>query len=146
MKQLQTQKTYGVMAKIYAVYRDWRVTKTSPSFWTNPTCFMAKTQFRLERKAHRTAQHRVVPMTAGLRVSDIATAVRGAMEGNGELQIEGAAGLDEATERHISFFSNPKYSAQLETTKAAAIILPQNTNGLKTPTGKNTDPCSKPAR
>ena len=75
-------------------------------------------------------------MTTGLRVSDIATAVRGAMEGNGELNIEGAAGLDEATERHISFFSNPKYLEQLEKTRAGAIILPQNTNGFKTPAGK----------
>ena len=75
-------------------------------------------------------------MTSTLRASDIATAVRGAMEGNGDLPIDGAAGLDEATERHISFFQNPKYITQLEKTKAGVILLPQNTNGFKMPVGK----------
>jgi UDP-3-O-[3-hydroxymyristoyl] glucosamine N-acyltransferase len=72
----------------------------------------------------------------GLLVRDIAQAVRGSLEGNGEIQIEGAAGLEEATERHITFFSNPKYGDQLEKTHAGAVLLPNQTNGFKLPTGK----------
>jgi UDP-3-O-[3-hydroxymyristoyl] glucosamine N-acyltransferase len=71
-----------------------------------------------------------------LLASEIAQAVRGSIEGNGEIAIEGAAGLDEATERHIAFFQNPKYLAQLEKTNAGAILLPNQTNGFKLPSGK----------
>jgi UDP-3-O-[3-hydroxymyristoyl] glucosamine N-acyltransferase len=68
--------------------------------------------------------------------SEIAQAVRGTLEGNGNVAIEGAAGLDVATEKEISFFHNPKYSDQLERTKAGVVILPSKTNGLKAPEGK----------
>src|SRR5258708_27307109 len=68
--------------------------------------------------------------------SEIAQAVRGSLEGDGAVLIEGAAGLAEATERQISFFHNPKYSDQLQKTRAGVVLLPSNTNGLKTPSGK----------
>ncbi|OGR91615.1 MAG: UDP-3-O-(3-hydroxymyristoyl)glucosamine N-acyltransferase [Elusimicrobia bacterium RIFCSPLOWO2_01_FULL_59_12] len=72
----------------------------------------------------------------GIPASEIAQAVRGLIEGDGTIRIEGAAGLEEATERHISFFHNPKYSIHLEKTKAGAILLSNNTNGLLLPSGK----------
>jgi UDP-3-O-[3-hydroxymyristoyl] glucosamine N-acyltransferase len=72
----------------------------------------------------------------GLSAVEIAKAVRGTLEGNGEIWLEGAAGLVEATEHHLSFFNNPKYSGQLEKTKAGAVLIPNNTNGLKLPSGK----------
>lgn len=73
------------------------------------------------------------PVVTGIPVSEIARAVRGSLEGSEAVRIEGAAGLEEATEHHISFFSNPKYVAQLTRTKAGAIILPVETNGIKPP-------------
>ncbi len=72
---------------------------------------------------------------SGITVSEIAQAVRGSLEGSENVRIDGAAGLEEATERHISFFSNPKYIDQLTRTKAGAVLLPVETNGLKLPSG-----------
>jgi len=72
----------------------------------------------------------------GMLASEIAAAVRGSIEGSGDIRIDGVAGLDEATEHHISFFHNPKYSDLLKKTKAGAVIIPNRTNGLKLPSGK----------
>ena len=53
---------------------------------------------------------------------DIVTFVSGRYDGPDAI-IAGVAPLSEATEQHISFLSNPKYAAQLETSKAAAILV-----------------------
>jgi UDP-3-O-[3-hydroxymyristoyl] glucosamine N-acyltransferase len=76
--------------------------------------------------------------------SEIAQAVRGSLEGDGSVRIEGAAGLDEANERQITFFHNPKYGDQLEKTRAGVVILPANINGFKTPAGKTLIRVSNP--
>lgn len=43
--------------------------------------------------------------------------------GDPELEISGAAGLPEASAGHVSFLSNPRYTAQVNETKASAIYL-----------------------
>src|SRR5579872_596920 len=62
-------------------------------------------------------------------VRDIVQIVKGHAQGNENLMIEGAAGLEEATSRDISFFHNIKYADLLKTTKAAAVLIPEKTNG-----------------
>ncbi|MDT7690111.1 MAG: UDP-3-O-[3-hydroxymyristoyl] glucosamine N-acyltransferase [Acidobacteriota bacterium] len=40
-----------------------------------------------------------------------------------ELEINGAAGLDEAEAGHVTFLSNPRYTPRVQTTRASAIFL-----------------------
>ncbi len=44
-------------------------------------------------------------------------------QGDANQEIKGAAGLDIAAASDVSFLANPKYTAQIKTTKAAAIFL-----------------------
>ena len=45
------------------------------------------------------------------------------LQGSSDMEIESAAGLDIAGPTQISFLANPKYTPQVETTKAGAIFL-----------------------
>lgn len=56
-------------------------------------------------------------------VSEIAALVGGALEGDGSRVIEGAAGLEEATERDLTFLANPKYTKALTVTRAGAVLV-----------------------
>ncbi|HEX2833625.1 MAG TPA: UDP-3-O-(3-hydroxymyristoyl)glucosamine N-acyltransferase [Thermoanaerobaculia bacterium] len=62
-------------------------------------------------------------------LSAIIDFVRGRYDGPRDIEIEGVLPLSEATERHISFLSNPKYAAQVETTKAAAVLVANDLPG-----------------
>lgn len=43
--------------------------------------------------------------------------------GDGEMEISGAAGLDEAGAGHVTFLSNPRYTPRVQTTRASAIYV-----------------------
>jgi len=62
-------------------------------------------------------------------LSDIVSFVSGRFEGPSDETIDGVMPLSEATERHISFLSNPKYAAQVETTRAAAVLVANDLPG-----------------
>lgn len=53
--------------------------------------------------------------------------VGGTVQGDPQKVVEGAASLAEATDKDISFLGNPKYTSQLETTKAGAILATPDT-------------------
>jgi UDP-3-O-[3-hydroxymyristoyl] glucosamine N-acyltransferase len=61
-------------------------------------------------------------------LSDIVRFVSGKYAGP-DVQIDGVLPLSEAGEGHISFLSNPKYAAQVETTKAAAVLVAHDLPG-----------------
>ncbi len=61
-----------------------------------------------------------------MKLSKIAEQLSGILEGDGGIEIMAVAGLTEAGEGDISFLSNPKYSAQVATTKASAVIVPND--------------------
>ena len=61
-------------------------------------------------------------------LSDIVRFVSGSYAG-ADVEIDGVLPLSEAGERHISFLSNPKYAAQIETTKAAAVLVANDLPG-----------------
>ena len=46
---------------------------------------------------------------------------------DGEIEIDAAAGLDEAQPGEVSFLSNPKYAGKVATTRASAIYVNENT-------------------
>jgi UDP-3-O-[3-hydroxymyristoyl] glucosamine N-acyltransferase len=62
-------------------------------------------------------------------ISEIVAFTDGRYDGPSERMIEGVAPLAEAGETQLAFLSNPKYAPQLASTKAAAILVPEQTAG-----------------
>ena len=59
-----------------------------------------------------------------MKLSELAALTGARLEAtNEDLEITGAAGLDEATEGHVTFLANPKYTPRVNTTRASAIYL-----------------------
>ena len=66
---------------------------------------------------------------SGVTVGEIADFVGGEYSGARDVVVTGVAPLADATEHHVSFLSNPKYAAQIETTRAAAVLVGPDTHG-----------------
>ena len=58
-----------------------------------------------------------------MKLGELAARLECALEGSGEIEITGVAGMDEASETAVTFLANPKYAGKLRTTRAAAIIV-----------------------
>jgi UDP-3-O-[3-hydroxymyristoyl] glucosamine N-acyltransferase len=58
-----------------------------------------------------------------VKLTDIAERLNCTLQGDGQLEITGVAGIDDADSGHLTFVSNPKYAAKAKTTKAAAVIV-----------------------
>jgi UDP-3-O-[3-hydroxymyristoyl] glucosamine N-acyltransferase len=58
-----------------------------------------------------------------LKLRDIAERLRCRLEGDGDVEIVRVAGIQQAAAGDLTFMSNAKYAADLETTKASAVIL-----------------------
>lgn len=63
-----------------------------------------------------------------MKLSELASLTLARIDGNsagadGDLEITGAAGLDEAGPGHITFLANPRYTPRVNTTRASAIYL-----------------------
>lgn len=59
-----------------------------------------------------------------MKLSELAALTGARVEGPDEdIEITGAAGLDEATEGDVTFLANPKYTPRVNTTRATAIFL-----------------------
>ena len=56
-------------------------------------------------------------------LSELIAALGGDLLGGSELRIANIAPLDEAGEHSIAFLANPRYQAQLATTRAACVIV-----------------------
>ncbi len=61
-----------------------------------------------------------------MKLHDIATALGARLEGDGELNITGVNGIEEAEPGQITFVSNPKYAAAAKTTRASAVIVDES--------------------
>jgi UDP-3-O-[3-hydroxymyristoyl] glucosamine N-acyltransferase len=57
------------------------------------------------------------------KLAALAEAIGATLEGDGAIEIRGAAPLDRAGVHDVAFLSDPKYRIHLETTQAAAVIL-----------------------
>jgi UDP-3-O-[3-hydroxymyristoyl] glucosamine N-acyltransferase len=60
-----------------------------------------------------------------MKLSELAALTGARLEGL-DIEITGAAGLDEATEGHVTFLANPKYTPRVNTTRASAIYLSED--------------------
>lgn len=61
--------------------------------------------------------------SSGLRLADIAAAVGGTVQGDGEVRVSRIAPLDRAVGDELSFLASPKYVKLLAESKAAAILV-----------------------
>lgn len=64
-----------------------------------------------------------------MKLSEVAQAVNGTFEQNGDCEIHAMASLLEAREGDISFLANQKYAAQMKETKASAVLVAQDYTG-----------------
>jgi UDP-3-O-[3-hydroxymyristoyl] glucosamine N-acyltransferase len=60
-----------------------------------------------------------------MKLSELASKTGASLEGN-DLEVIGAAGLDEAREGHVTFLSNPRYTPRVNATAASAIYLAED--------------------
>jgi UDP-3-O-[3-hydroxymyristoyl] glucosamine N-acyltransferase len=58
-----------------------------------------------------------------LKLKEIADRIESRLEGDGEIEIRGVAGLESAQPADLTFFANPRYSSELRKTRAGAVIL-----------------------
>jgi UDP-3-O-[3-hydroxymyristoyl] glucosamine N-acyltransferase len=58
-----------------------------------------------------------------LKLREIAERLHCRLEGDGEVEIERVAGIEQAKPGDLSFVANPKYQSQITTTHAAAVIV-----------------------
>ena len=58
-----------------------------------------------------------------MKLSDLAGKLDCVLEGDGEIEILGVAGIQDASAGDVTFIANPKYDKLLPTTRAAAVIL-----------------------
>jgi UDP-3-O-[3-hydroxymyristoyl] glucosamine N-acyltransferase len=59
----------------------------------------------------------------GFPLAELAARVGGAIEGDGALAVEGVAALEDAGPSDLSFFSNRKYRAAFEASRAGAVVV-----------------------
>jgi UDP-3-O-[3-hydroxymyristoyl] glucosamine N-acyltransferase len=60
-----------------------------------------------------------------MKLSELASKTGARIEGT-DVEIVGAAGLDEAREGHVTFLANPRYTPRVNTTAASAIYLAED--------------------
>lgn len=58
-----------------------------------------------------------------MKLRAIADRIEARLEGDGDLDIRGVAGIEEAGPGDLTFFTNPRYAAALRRTRASAVIL-----------------------
>ena len=58
-----------------------------------------------------------------VKLSELAQETGARVEGDASIEIEGAAGLDQAEPSQITFLSNPRYTSRAKTTRASAIFV-----------------------
>ena len=61
-----------------------------------------------------------------MRLDELATQIEAALVGDGSVDVNSVATLDQAKAGQISFLTNPKYAKDLETTRASAVIVGEN--------------------
>ncbi len=65
-----------------------------------------------------------------MKLRDIAGRLGCRLEGDGELEISGVAGMEHAGAGQLTFLANPKYAPKVKHTKASAILVSEPVPGL----------------
>ena len=64
------------------------------------------------------------------RLSELASALGCELRGNGDLEITGVAGMEQATATQLTFLANPKYAPKVKHTKAGAVLVQSYLEGV----------------
>ena len=75
-----------------------------------------------------------------MTLKELADRLQCRLEGNGGAEITGVATLESARPGDLTFFANPKYAALLKTTRASAVIAPEDAEGAVVPVLRTPDP------
>jgi len=75
-----------------------------------------------------------------MKLGELAARLECRLEGPGEMEITGVAGMDEANGGEITFLSNLKYLSKLRSTRAGAIIAAADVDTLGKPVLRSADP------
>src|SRR4029077_2422989 len=65
-----------------------------------------------------------------MKLHEIAAALGCRLEGDGELEITGLAGMEHAGPGQLTFLANPKYASKVKRTRASAVVAAEALSGL----------------
>ena len=65
-----------------------------------------------------------------MKLGEIASALGCGLSGDGDVEITGVAGMEQAGPTELTFLANPKYAPQVKTTRAAAILISEPVRDL----------------
>lgn len=57
-----------------------------------------------------------------MKLNDLAAALGCSLEGDGDIEIKGVMGMEQAEAGHLTFLANPKYAPKLRKTQASAVL------------------------
>lgn len=75
-----------------------------------------------------------------MKLAELALALGADLHGDGDAEITGVAGLEEAGPEEVTFVANPRYSALARTTNAAAVLVTPDFAEIQTPTLRTANP------
>ena len=75
-----------------------------------------------------------------MRLADLAEQLGAQLHGNGDADVTGVRGIEEAGPGEITFVANPKYASLARTTQAAAVLVQPNFPEIATPTLRLANP------
>jgi UDP-3-O-[3-hydroxymyristoyl] glucosamine N-acyltransferase len=67
-----------------------------------------------------------------MKLSQLAAALNCRLEGDGEIEISGVMGMEQAGAGQLTFLANPKYAPKLKNTRASAVLAAQPVPGIAT--------------
>jgi UDP-3-O-[3-hydroxymyristoyl] glucosamine N-acyltransferase len=75
-----------------------------------------------------------------VKLKEIAARLNCEFRGDGELDIQRVAGIEEAQAGDLTFVSNPKYAAKAKTTRASAVVVSLNFGDIPSATLRTANP------
>src|ERR1041385_5959990 len=69
-------------------------------------------------------------MPLRMKLRDLADRLACRLDGDGEMEIHGVAGMEQAGAGQLTFLANPKYAPKVRHTRASAILVSEPLNGL----------------
>ncbi len=75
-----------------------------------------------------------------MKLAELALALGADLHGDGDAEITGVAGLEEAGPEDVTFVANPRYSALARTTNAGAVLVTLDFPEIHTPTLRTANP------
>lgn len=103
-----------------------------------PYIFVNAAEFRLANVTN--CSNNLAEYNSLMKLAALALALGADVHGDGDAEITGVAGLEEAGPEHVTFVANPRYSALARTTNAGAILVAPDFPAIGTPTLRTSNP------